>query len=378
MDDLKFEIEEKPGWRKDRTVTTTKILREVVEMANAYLKRSEEERSFCEQHFVRCMAVEYVHRSNRGEALGTDSIETTGAIVSSVLEGRQVDYPSRPERETLNTALALAMTMKLRDDTSQTGMITLRQLCDLHRAMMAKLHPDAGQLRSSEVFTRLSADSFHFYPPPAAAEMRLYGIIDHHNIHMEAYSLSKNDKSMTDKFTFLIKESSWLLFNFVDTHPFADGNGRMCRLLANYVLSILLPFPVHLCGNRDEYLSAIARCRRNPKEGPRDLAAMLIEGALQGYKHLFQTLDAREQSASLSNQLGPVIVQKGKVKDVKVIHDRIKRACSKDTSIAMDELTQTVVGAIAHVDVSKMELHQYKHTLVPVDDTRYLSLNVFP
>ena len=359
-------------------MTTTKILKEVVEMSTAYLERSYEEKSFCEHQFLRCMASDYVYHANRDENLGTDSFETTSAIVSSVLDGRLVDTHSRPEKETLNTARALAMTMKLRKEASETVSITMQQVCELHRVLMYELHPEAGKLRSNDAFTLLSTDNFHFYPPPAVAKMGLYEIIDRHNIHMEAYALSKNNKTIGENFVYLIKGSSWLIFNFVNTHPFAEGNGLMCRLLANYVLSTLVPFPVHLCGHRDDYLSAIVRCRNNPKEGPRELAAMLVEGVWRGYKHLFQAFDAREHEAFLYDQLGPVAVQKSKILSSKAMQDRIKRACSVDSSIALDEVMETVFNAIAQVDVSKLELHHYKHTLVPVDDTRYLSLNVFP
>jgi len=57
----------------------------------------------------------------------------------------------------------------------------------------------------------------------------------------------------------------------------------MCRLLANHVISIT-PFPVRLHhsnhSNRSgqgDYIKAIVQCRKHPEEGPRKLAAMLVE-----------------------------------------------------------------------------------------------------
>ena len=42
----------------------------------------------------------------------------------------------------------------------------------------------------------------------------------------------------------VIHLASWALFTFVDIHPFNNGNGRLCRLVANHIMSLVAPFPV--------------------------------------------------------------------------------------------------------------------------------------
>ena len=45
--------------------------------------------------------------------------------------------------------------------------------------------------------------------------------------------------SEQDKIKFIAKSAAWLPFHFVSTHPFSDGNGRMCQLPGNYVFSLI-------------------------------------------------------------------------------------------------------------------------------------------
>ena len=58
--------------------------------------------------------------------------------------------------------------------------------------------------------------------------------------------LSSIEKNSQEEVDHVFKCASRLLFDFVDTHPFLDGNGHMCRLLASYVLNLITPFPVSL------------------------------------------------------------------------------------------------------------------------------------
>jgi len=42
----------------------------------------------------------------------------------------------------------------------------------------------------------------------------------------------------------LIKLAAWLLYEFLEVHPFADGNGRMARVLVSNILAYFYPVPV--------------------------------------------------------------------------------------------------------------------------------------
>ena len=69
--------------------------------------------------------------------------------------------------------------------------------------------------------------------------------------------LARQDLSMSAK-------AAWAMGHLLAIHPFVDGNGRLARLLANWVLVCCgLPFAVVLCSSdsqRDEYIKVSARC----------------------------------------------------------------------------------------------------------------------
>ena len=290
VDNLAFEFKENPQWRRKGMESTSDMLQEISEM------RAQFECLTDERH-PHVMEVEYVHHSNLGEGVGTQTYNDTKALVShSCLESH-----SRDQRETINTFKALHELKSLHTHMEHSGLLTVDQICDIHAIVLDGLHPEAGKLRETTVFTRTDR-GIHFYPCPEIAEQELYNVIDRHNIHMEALEKKiKNRKlSNLEKVTYVIKCAAWLLFHFVDTHPFIDGNGRTCRLLGNYILSLVTPFPVSVYSDastncRRDYVDAIVKCRENPKEGPSELAAMMVEGLWVGWKRWKELVESSQK-----------------------------------------------------------------------------------
>ena len=110
---------------------------------------------------------------------------------------------------------------------------------------MEKLHKDAGEIRKG-IAHAMCDDGDLIYPDPKVVGQLFYACIDHHCIHMTQYEKRAEKAPSVESFGYLFKCVVRLLFNFVDAHPFGDGNGCMCRLLANHVLSLITPFPVAL------------------------------------------------------------------------------------------------------------------------------------
>ena len=297
---LDFTIPEQPSWREEHKPTSEK-LKDIIRWRKQYDALTEEDKQFCEKRFARIMAIKYVYESNVGESVGTQTYEDTKEILECLMTKKNVQREwTTKEKETINTEKALRRMHELhaQSEMDHTGMLTVQQICDIHNILLNGLRTlqDEGNLRQTDAYTKRPNGDTHCYPEPEQIEAMIYAAIDEHNIHME-YMPSVT--SMETRIPYIIKSAAWLLARFVTIHPFGDGNGRLCRLLANYVLSLVTPFPVHVYQTanveRLVYLNAIIQCQ-DDDSNPLDLAALLVDSIWIGWDSLFKSLETWKKS----------------------------------------------------------------------------------
>ena len=278
---------------------------------------------------------------------------------------------------------------ELHKEMGKTGMLTVQRVCEVHKVLLDGLHPKCGEIRNTPVYTTCQ-NGPHYYPSPERAEQLFDYAIDRHNIHMDALQPEKSVATTTlgkveylikcATVEYLIKCAAWLLFKFVDAHPFSDGNGRMCRLLANYVLTLITPFPVALyhtgCSNRSgrqDYIDAIVECRDDPEQRPCKLATLLVEGAWRGWTCLFQNLERNEllESAKI---FGPIAIQKSKTEQVK---ERVAKVFRKETGINLQVITEKLIGEMKTAEVVDLKPYQCIERTIQVGETQ-LTAKIFP
>ena len=308
---INFDLVELPTWKPTPVtsgyVEMSDLLSEIVEYKRRYDSLPQKVQSHCNSTFAKLMAVEFVHKTNAGESVGLQSRQDVESVIDAYANSHDISNNERGKikeinqrmMETINIYRALEYTSKLREEMENTGKLTVQQICDIHSVLMAGLRDDAGEIRKHRVYTLSGKNKeIHLYPEPAVAEQILYACVDHHCIqmsrHLERLS-SPNEQLSITNVEFIFKRAARLLFDFVDAHPFGDGNGRTCRLLANYVISLITPFPVvPCCGEgrnmKDDYLRAIIECRDHRDKGPGALASMLIEDTWRGWKRLFTSI----------------------------------------------------------------------------------------
>jgi fido (protein-threonine AMPylation protein) len=85
--------------------------------------------------------------------------------------------------------------------------------------------------------------------------------------------------------------ATFMQFHFLDLHPFADGNGRMCRYLCKYILESCLPLPFPMYDSRDDYLAALRAGDNAVDNGPAvyapaELLKLTIDSAVAFYAEL--------------------------------------------------------------------------------------------
>lgn len=369
---MRFEPTDKPQWRSSQQVTTD-MLEDIVTFRKRYQDLPSSDKEFCRQNFSSAMAIECIYHLNIGELVGSQTKEGTEELIKAILDkkpasknGGNGDY-NKEETETMNTYAAMERLHKIFKDDMK-GLLTVQQICEVHRVLMKGLHQDFGEIRTTEAFTTWGG-KLHFYPDPADIEIRLYALIDRYCIYVD--QLSSITKNSLEEVKHMFKCAARLLFDFVDTHPFGDGNGRMCRLLANYVLTLITPFPVglyHTGSNQDrsgrnDYVNAIVQCRTDSERKPCDLAAMLVEGAWNGWRMFFETLECRHRSR---NEGSVIVIQQSKLGDVEPKLQRIVERWP-DISINTKEVTQQIFEAIRERQADISGLEQCDHSVLHVD-----------
>lgn len=216
------------------------------------------------------------------------------------------DLPEKKRREVLQMHEAMCFLQKVRHDRLQQGetsaesiILTPEVVIEAHTILMAGLIDRPGQLREEASYAGVPSGGKFYYDPP-------HLIPSSFSTALELYTALLSDLAAnwdTVHSTPALYNLAALVFvQLITIHPFDDGNGRMLRLLVNFVLSAITPFPVPLYIEdgirlRRTYIDAIMDARNLADAAltrinhPEDLSALFIECAWQSWQDLILLLD---------------------------------------------------------------------------------------
>ena len=155
---------------------------------------------------------EQVYNSNAIEN-STLSLEETEKILL------QIDLDRFISQREIFEAKNLARVVSYIDKRSKEQELTLDVILSLHKMLITNIRDDvAGRFRKNKEFVRVGS---HIAPAPQEILERLENMLAKYN--------ANNHES-------IVKRIAQLHLVFEYTHPFIDGNGRIGRVLNNYLL----------------------------------------------------------------------------------------------------------------------------------------------
>ena len=225
--------------------------------------------------------IRFVYDSNNFENAGVDAIETQD-IWEGILSERHVPDPSVRVKETLNHFTAYLQALR---HLSKGGLSTL-DICKLHKTLMRGIDDSAGRLRTKPACVGMYTQ----YPDPSSVPMLLekvllcFNDLDR-NLHVSPYA-----------------KAAWLKCRFVEVHPFEDGNGRLSRILLNWVLfKYGIHFPVAIASDgqknaKKHYMQSLKRALSG--RSPGNFSYLVLRSVYNSIK------DFESVVASASNSSG--------------------------------------------------------------------------
>ena len=347
---LGFTIPEDAPWREEAEQNTSEKIQWIKEQCQL-ISQNKFEQPFLDW-FKEEMEDEFVCESNVASSVGTQTLATT--------KNTRIkrDSNTREEKETENTYNGLSELSEL-----QGCELNLETIKGIHKTLMEGLEDSiGGKLRgesdfSYETYCRRPDGKKHNYPDQTLVKLMLKGILKQHNIHLDNVP-----DTIEDKVPFVIKSAAWLLAQFVTVHPFVDGNGRMCRLLASHVLSEIIPFPVHVYKTalvkKEEYVQAIIQCQDDNGD-PLDLAALLVDSVFNGLEKMIE-----EKETWVAPKRYIVIP----VKTNKII-EVLAAVCKVYNDV---EKAQPKIAEICRNEITKSGMYKELYLTDPSDTVQYI------
>ncbi len=187
---------------------------------------------------------EQVYNSNAIEN-STLTLEETEKILLQIDLDRYIT-----EREIFE-AKNLARVVSYIDKRAKEQELNLEVILSLHKMLIFNIRDDiAGRFRKENEFVRVGS---YIAPPPEEVVDRLKKMLIEYN-----YSSSES----------IIKRIARLHLTFECTHPFVDGNGRIGRVINNYLLirEGFVPINIKFI-NRKKYYEAFKEFEESRKTG---------------------------------------------------------------------------------------------------------------
>ncbi len=190
---------------------TLKVFSQINSLRERYYKASLGKEALI-QLIAETEVAEQVYNSNAIEN-STLTLEETEKILLQIDLDRYIS-----EREIFE-AKNLARVVSYIDKRAKEQELTLEVILSLHKMLISNIRDDiAGRFRKDNEFVRVGN---HIAPNPKEVTERLEKMLAEYN------AASREN---------IIKRIAKLHLDFEYTHPFCDGNGRIGRVLNNYVL----------------------------------------------------------------------------------------------------------------------------------------------
>jgi hypothetical protein len=245
----------------------------------------------------RCFETKFVYHSNDGSytSKGVDSYLDTGIIPQSDLddEGRSCINIHRARNRLLQEVA------KIRDaDEAKSlhGLLELGLVKEVNTIILEGVKPSEGCTIPGKISNKDRCTDYdgevYYYADPDGLTDKVSALLDNYNDLIKYYV--KREDNLKDKIYNMFKICGFLLFELLDLHPFSNGNGRLCRVLCDYILSSMTPFPTPIYNGwseskKDDYFKALVDARK--PESPRHptiLTTMIIESNYYAWKKLFE------------------------------------------------------------------------------------------
>lgn len=307
---LDFEPPEVPTWRQGKLLEgnvplLSEMLNYIIEARQWWKKFSESDSSCCDNRIesaVEELEVLFVYHTCQQEDVGIANKDVIRQIIEDCKAGKCSDHLENHEsnayQETVNLYEAYKMLQDLGKKEAATdpelkGLLEVDSyiLATHERLMRGMSMKTPGGLFSTEVRRTIVSDGeVHQYPKFEThndARNAVMRIVDRYN--MLCFSIRNQEHQ--DEYVFvknIFKCTVWLFHELLSLHPFGDGNGRLCRLVLNYAISVIVPFPVPLRdifrSSRDTYLNAVMAPRKSADGRPTDLMRLLVESTYDCWK----------------------------------------------------------------------------------------------
>ena len=270
-------VPESPSWKNSlKFPETSEMLQNIAENRCKSIVQNTKEY----QNRLKKLKIRYIFNSNQGESEGTQTMEST----EQALNRKENEHVVAEEQVSRNLLAALKHLENRNSEDENKGLLDVEEcIQDTHIVVMKNL---IDRKKCGEFSTELkrAADNLHFYPKFETEEeiyKEIQTVVDRYNATID-YIKNCSGLDHIERISMFFRCAAWILYNFVNVHPFADGNGRMCCLLASHCLHLVFPFPcpiynIYAPTKRVDYIDAIKKARKFDGNELGDLVALIIE-----------------------------------------------------------------------------------------------------
>ena len=216
-------------------------------------------RSASDQNTMRLRSLaSFIFTSNAIEDCGTATVEETQEIIDAR------SYPDiKGKHDVVSTLSVLRKTYKPRQEEMRAATIySVSNLKSWHSDLTGHdqdgCNPGVLRTRGAYTYRKAGRKEKHNYPHHHYVEGALAMYCQVLQQLVALCSLYEKE-GYADAALVWFAVAAFAQFHFVTLHPFRDGNGRMCRLIAKLVLDCWMPVAIPMFPAKEDYFQALIK-----------------------------------------------------------------------------------------------------------------------